>query len=132
MEGGITIEDSVAFCQALKKLGCDFVDVSSGGNDPNQKITLVPGYQVPFADAIKKATGLPVMAVGLITEPEQAEAIIAEGKADMIAIARAFLDDPHWAWHAAYRLNATVDYPVQYVRVAPRAWQPAERHMAKS
>jgi 2,4-dienoyl-CoA reductase-like NADH-dependent reductase (Old Yellow Enzyme family) len=132
VDGGITIEDSIAFCQELKKLGCDFIDASSGGNDPNQKIELKPGYQVPFAEAIKKATGLPVMAVGLITDPEHAEAVVAEGKADMIAIARAFLDDPHWAWHAAYRLNASVDYPLQYARVAPRLWPPAERHMAKA
>lgn len=124
VEGGLTIEDTIAFAQALKHRGCDFMDVSSGGNDPNQKIVLGPGYQVPFAEAIRKATGMAVMAVGLITEPEQSEAIVAEGKADMVALARGFLDDPRWGWHAAWRLGAEVPVMVQYARATPATWHP--------
>jgi NADPH2 dehydrogenase len=129
VEGGWTIEDSIAFTRELQKLGCDYVDASSGGNDPNQRITLGPGYQVPFAAQIRKATGMPTMAVGLITEPEQAEAIVAEGQADMVALARAFLDDPHWGWRAAYRLGATPTPPVQYQRAALPIWAPARKYV---
>ncbi len=125
VEGGITIEDSIAFAHGLKTVGCDFIDVSSGGNDPAQKIKLGPGYQVPFAAAIRKATGMPVMAVGLITEAEQAEAIIANGDADFAALARAFLDDPHWAIHAAYRLGAEPMVARQYLRATVKTWPPA-------
>jgi len=129
VEGGWTIEDSIAFTRELQKLGCDYVDASSGGNDPNQKITLGPGYQVPFAAQIRKATGMPTMAVGLITEPEQAEAVIADGQADMIALARAFLDDPHWGWRAAYRLGANPTAPVQYQRATLQTWSPAKKYV---
>ena len=128
VEGGLTIEDSIFFAQKLKDAGCDFIDVSSGGNDPSQKIVLGPGYQVHFAEAIKKATGMPVMAVGLITEPEQAEAVVANGQADMVALARGFLDDPHWAWHAAWKLGAEVPVSVQYARATLKTWPPAKRY----
>jgi 2,4-dienoyl-CoA reductase-like NADH-dependent reductase (Old Yellow Enzyme family) len=128
VDGGWTIQDSIAFTRELQKLGCDYVDASSGGNDPNQKIKLGPSYQVPFSAEIRKATGVPTMAVGLITEPEQAEAILAEGQADLIALARAFLDDPHWGWRAAYRLGATPDVPVQYQRATLQTWQPARKY----
>lgn len=128
VEGGLTIEDSIFFAQKLKDAGCDFIDVSSGGNDPNQKIVLGPGYQVHFAEAIRKATGITVMAVGLITEPAQAEAIVASGQADMVALARGFLDDPHWAWHAAWKLGADVPVSVQYARATPKTWPPAKRY----
>jgi 2,4-dienoyl-CoA reductase-like NADH-dependent reductase (Old Yellow Enzyme family) len=128
VEGGLTIEDSIFFAQKLKDAGCDFVDVSSGGNDPSQKIVLGPGYQVHFAEAIRKATGIPVMAVGLVTEPEQAEAIVASGQADMVALARGFLDDPHWAWHAAWKLGADVPVSVQYARATLKTWPPAKRY----
>ena len=128
VEGGLTIEDSIFFAQKLKDAGCDFIDVSSGGNDPSQKIVLGPGYQVHFAEAIKKATGMPVMAVGLITEPEQAEAVVASGQADMVALARGFLDDPHWAWHAAWKLGAEVPVSVQYARATLKTWPPAKRY----
>lgn len=130
VEGGITIEDSVAFVHGLKAIGCDFIDVSTGGNAVNQKIQLSPGYQVPYAAAIKKATGIPVMAVGLITEPEQAESIIAEDKADMIAIARAFMDDPRWGWHAAWRLGVETAMVPQYARTTPKTWHPAREKYA--
>lgn len=131
IDGGISVEDSIAFTQELKKLGCDFMDVSTGGLDLTQKITLGPGYQVPHAAAIKQATGMPIMAVGLITSAQQAEQILTEDKADMIAIARAVLDDPHWGWHAAYTLGAEVALPPQYRRAGIKLWSPAERHAAK-
>ena len=111
IEGGWSIDDSIALAKRLKDLGCSFIDVSSGGIDPAIKVPIGPGYQVPFAAQIKKAVGIPVMAVGMITSPEQAEAIIAEGQADLVALARAMLDDPRWGWHAAYRLGAEVPLP---------------------
>jgi NADPH2 dehydrogenase len=128
-EGGWSVEDSIAFAKGLKELGCDYICASSGGNAYHQKITLGPGYQVPFSDAIRKA-GMPTMAVGLITEPEQAEQILADGKADMIAIARAFMDDPHWGWHAAYRLGAKPLFPIQYHRGVLETWSPAKKYEA--
>ncbi len=129
VDGGLTIEDSVYYAKKLEAAGCDFIDVSSGGNDPNQKIVLGPGYQVPFAEAIKKATStMAVMAVGLITEAEQAEAVVANGQADMVALARGFLDDPHWGWHAAYKLGAEVPVSVQYARATLKTWSPAKRY----
>jgi 2,4-dienoyl-CoA reductase-like NADH-dependent reductase (Old Yellow Enzyme family) len=129
MDDGLKIEDSVFFAQKLKEAGCDFIDVSSGGNHPDQKIQLGAGYQVPFAEAIKKATGMTTMTVGLITEPEQAEAIVADGQADMVALARGFLDDPHWAWHAAWRLGADVPVSIQYARATIKTWPPAKRYI---
>ena len=87
---------------------------------PLQKIALGPGYQVPFAEAIRTATGLPTIAVGLITEAEQAEAIVATGQADLVALARGMLYDPHWPWHAAAKLGARVQAPRQYWRSQPR------------
>ena len=126
---GITIEDSVALAVELDKLGCDFIDVSSGGNAHDQKIELKPGYQVPFAAAIRKAVKMPVMTVGLITEAEQAEAIVARGDADMIAIARAVMDEPHWGRHAAWRLGAEVPLMPQHARVSPKTYPPARKYL---
>lgn len=123
VEGGLTIEESVEVAKAFKDAGCDFIDVTTAGNDPRQKITVGPGYQVPFAEQIRREAGIPVMAVGMITEPEQAEEIVASGKADMVAIARAVMDDPHWAWHAAQRLGAETLYPPQYIRCRPDIWR---------
>ena len=97
----------------------DWIDASSGGVSPLQRIALGPGYQVPFAQAIKEATGVVTMAVGLITEAGQAEQIVASGKADMVALARGMLYDPRWAWHAAAELGATVEAPPQYWRSQP-------------
>lgn len=128
VEGGWSIEDSVAFAHELEKIKCDFIDVSSGGVDPTAKVAVGPGYQVPFAAQIKREVGIPVMAVGMITEAEQAEGILRDGKADMIAIARALLDDPHWGIHAAYKLGATPPpLPPQYQRSGIKQWQPAVR-----
>ncbi len=128
--GGITIEDTIAFAQGLKQLGCDFMDVSSGGNAYNQKIEIKAGYQVPFAEAVRKATGMPVMAVGLISEAEHAEAIVASGQADMVALARGFMDDPLWARHAAWRLGVEPKMAPQHARVTPKSWAPGKKHLA--
>jgi 2,4-dienoyl-CoA reductase-like NADH-dependent reductase (Old Yellow Enzyme family) len=119
VEGGWDLEQTLAFAAEVEKLGADWIDVSSGGVSPQQKIALGPGYQVPFAEAVKKATGLHVMAVGLITETQQAEDIVASGKADMIALARGVLYDPRWPWHAAAELGAQTAAPPQYWRAPP-------------
>ena len=120
VEGGWEIEQTIAFAQALKARGVSFVHVSSGGVSPEQKIPLGPGYQVPLARAVKAATGLPTIAVGLITEYEHAEAIVAGGDADMVGLARGILYDPRWPWHAAAHLGASVKAPKQYLRSQPR------------
>jgi 2,4-dienoyl-CoA reductase-like NADH-dependent reductase (Old Yellow Enzyme family) len=120
VDGGWTPDDSVVFSLELKNRGCDWIDASSGGISPEQKIPLGPGYQVHFSESIKSSTGATTMAVGLITAPEQAEQIVASGQADMVALARGVLYDPRWAWHAAAELGGTVDYPQQYSRCAPR------------
>jgi NADPH2 dehydrogenase len=115
------LPQTIELVRLLKARGCDWADVSSGGVSPHQKIALGPGYQVPFAEAVRAATGLPTIAVGLITEPHQAEEIVAGGKADMVALARAMLYDPRWPWHAAAALGGTVVGPKQYWRSLPRA-----------
>jgi 2,4-dienoyl-CoA reductase-like NADH-dependent reductase (Old Yellow Enzyme family) len=119
VEGGWDIEQTIAFAHELKKRGVDWVDASSGGVSPLQKIALGPGYQVPFAEAVRKATGLNTIAVGLITQARQAEEIVAGGKADLVALARAMLYDPRWAWHAAAELGASVEAAPQYWRAPP-------------
>jgi 2,4-dienoyl-CoA reductase-like NADH-dependent reductase (Old Yellow Enzyme family) len=118
-EGGWDIEGTIAFSQALAARGCAAVHVSSGGLTPAQQIPVGPSYQVPLARAVKAATKLPVVAVGLITEFAQAEAIISTGDADMVALARAILYDPRWPWHAAAHLGGTVKAPNQYLRSQP-------------
>jgi len=120
VDGGWTIEDSIALVRRLKAAGCDWIDTSSGGISPAQKIPLGPGYQVPLARAIRRATSIPTMAVGLITDAKQAEAIVASGDADLVAMARAMLWNPRWPWHAAAILGAQVQAPQQYWRSAPR------------
>jgi len=120
IEGGWDLPQTIEFATRLKTLGCDWIDASSGGLAPEQKIPLGPGYQVPFAAAIRKQVGIPTVAVGLITEPRQAEDIIAAGGADMVALARGMLFDPHWAWRAAAELGGEVRAPKQYWRAAPR------------
>jgi NADPH2 dehydrogenase len=119
VEGGWDIAQTIEFARELKKRGVDWIDASSGGVSPQQKIPLGPGYQVPFAQAVKDATGLNTMAVGLITEAKQAEDIVASGKADMVALARGMLYDPRWGWHAAAELGGHVDAPPQYWRSQP-------------
>lgn len=123
VEGGWDVEQTVAFAQALEARGCDAIHVSSGGLHPAQHIPVGPNYQVPLARAVKQAVKMPVVAVGLITEAEQAEAIVATGDADMIALARAMLYDPRWPWHAAAQLGGQVVAPSQYLRSQPRQFK---------
>jgi 2,4-dienoyl-CoA reductase-like NADH-dependent reductase (Old Yellow Enzyme family) len=115
-EGGWTIEDSVRLAGVLREQGVDLVDCSSGGLVPYAKIPTTPGYQVPFAERIKREAGIRTGAVGLITEAKQANDVIREGKADLVLLARAFLREPYWAIHAAKELNVEVAPPVQYKR----------------
>ncbi|CAI1694885.1 NADPH dehydrogenase [Serratia fonticola] len=119
VEGGWNEQQSVELTSALKELGCDYIHISSGGLSPQQKIPVGPNYQVPFAETIKHKVGIPTIAVGLITEPEQAEAIVATGQADMVALARGILYNPRWPWHAAAKLGAQVQAPPQYWRSEP-------------
>lgn len=118
VEGGWTTEESVELARRVKALGIDLLDVSSGGLDAGQKIVLGPGYQVPGAEAVKRGADIPVAAVGLITEPAQAQAILAEGKADLILLARVLLREPYWPLRAAVELGraGTLAIPPQYER----------------
>jgi 2,4-dienoyl-CoA reductase-like NADH-dependent reductase (Old Yellow Enzyme family) len=119
VEGGWDLSQTIEFVRELKQRGLDWIDVSSGGVSPLQKIPLGPGYQVPLAQAVKEATGVTTIAVGLITEARQAEDIVASGKADMVALARGMLYDPRWGWHAAAELGGEVTAPPQYWRSQP-------------
>jgi 2,4-dienoyl-CoA reductase-like NADH-dependent reductase (Old Yellow Enzyme family) len=119
-EGGWTEDDSVRLAALLRNKGVDLIDCSSGGLVPNAQIPNSPGYQVPFAERIKRQAGILTGAVGLITEPEQADGIIRAAKADVVLLARAFLRDPYWPLHAAQALGATVTPPVQYQRAFPK------------
>jgi 2,4-dienoyl-CoA reductase-like NADH-dependent reductase (Old Yellow Enzyme family) len=122
VEGGWDIEQTIEFAKALEKRGCSAIHVSSGGADPRQQIPVGPSYQVPLARAVKQAVGIPVVAVGLITGFEQAEAIVGTGDADMVALARGMLYDPRWPWHAAAHLGGQVKAPPQYFRSQPRQY----------
>ena len=123
VDGGWDVEQSIAFARELERAGCHFMHVSSGGVSPLQKIPVGPGYQIGFAESIKRAIGMPVIGVGMITEAVQAEAILEKGQADMVALARAMLFDPRWAWHAAAQLGAQVQAPPQYWRSQPREYK---------
>jgi len=123
IEGGWDLEQTQELASRLKALGCDFIHVSSGGISPLQKITLGPGYQVPMAREIKKSSGLPTVAVGLISQAQQAEEILQAGDADLVAIARAILYKPRWPWEAAAALGAQVRASEQYWRCLPREAQ---------
>lgn len=120
VEGGLDVEQSSEFARRLKALGCDFIHASSGGVSPAQKIALGPNYQVPMARAVRQASGMTTMAVGLITAAQQAEDILQAGDADLIALARAFLFDPRWGWHAAAALGGEVRAREAYWRCLPR------------
>jgi 2,4-dienoyl-CoA reductase-like NADH-dependent reductase (Old Yellow Enzyme family) len=115
-EGGWTVEDSVALARDLKSRGVDLIDCSSGGNVAHATIPVGPGYQVPFAERVRRDAGVPTGAVGLITEPAQAEAILQSGRADLIVIARQLLRDPYWPLHAAQTLGDPAPVPLQYLR----------------
>jgi 2,4-dienoyl-CoA reductase-like NADH-dependent reductase (Old Yellow Enzyme family) len=120
-EGGLTPADAVLCAKTLKAAGLDYVDVSSGGIASDVRTPTGPGYNVDIAAQVR-ATGIATRVVGMIVTAHQAEAIVSEGKADMVAMARAFLDEPHWGWHAAQRLGTDVRRPNQYLRAAPAVW----------
>jgi 2,4-dienoyl-CoA reductase-like NADH-dependent reductase (Old Yellow Enzyme family) len=118
-EGGWTADESVELARRLREHGVDLVDVSSGGQVPNAKIPVGPGFQVPFAARVRNEAGIPTAAVGMITEPKQANDVIDAGEADMVLLAREMLRDPYWPLHAASALGETASWPVQYLRAAP-------------
>jgi len=120
-EGGWAIEDSVELARRAQSLGVDLIDVSSGGNVPGAKIPVGPGYQVPFAERIRAATGILTGAVGMITTPEQADSLIQSGQADLVLLAREFLRDPYFAMRAAHHLGVPVSMPKQYLRAYPNS-----------
>ncbi|HEY4012570.1 MAG TPA: NADH:flavin oxidoreductase/NADH oxidase [Polyangiaceae bacterium] len=119
VEGGWDLAQTIELARELGKRGVDWVTASSGGVSPLQKVVLGPGYQVPFARGIKEATGVGTMAVGLITEPRQADEVVSSGAADLVALARGMLYEPRWGWHAAAALGAQIDAPPPYWRAAP-------------
>lgn len=119
-EGGWTIEDSIALARTVKPLGVDLVDCSSGGNVATAKIPVGPGYQVAFAERVRREAGLPTGAVGMITSPAQADQIIRSGQSDVVILARQFLRDPYWPLIAAHELGQNIDWPPQYERAKPR------------
>jgi 2,4-dienoyl-CoA reductase-like NADH-dependent reductase (Old Yellow Enzyme family) len=121
-EGGFTVDEAVTYAKAFRTAGIDYACVSSGGLVPYAKIPLGPGYQIPLAARIRAEAGVPTRAVGLIATPQQAEAALAEGKADLIAIGRGFLDNPRWVWHAAQALGADIAYPPQYMAAMGKYW----------
>lgn len=120
VEGGWDLESSIQLSQTLEELGVAYIHVTSGGLHIDQKIEVYPEYQVPFSHAIKNTINTPVIAVGLITEPQQAERILQAKQADAIGIARGILYDPRWPWHAAAELNETIEIAPQYFRFQPR------------
>jgi 2,4-dienoyl-CoA reductase-like NADH-dependent reductase (Old Yellow Enzyme family) len=122
LNGGLTPADAVFCAKALKDSGFDYVDISSGGISAEARNPTGPGYNVQIAEQVRRDSGIATRTVGLIVTPKQAEAIIADGKADMVAFARAVLDDPHWGWHAARALGAEVKRPNQYLRSSPTLW----------
>ncbi len=123
IQGAWDVAQSAEFAKRLKALDCDFIHVSSGGISPAQKIALGAGYQVPFAREIRQASGLPTIAVGLITDAHQAETVLQTGEADLVALARAFSYEPRWGWHAAAALGGEVAAKENYWRCLPREVQ---------
>jgi 2,4-dienoyl-CoA reductase-like NADH-dependent reductase (Old Yellow Enzyme family) len=122
VDGGWGIDQTIALTQAVEARGCAAIHVSSGGLTPPRQIPVGPSYQVPLARAVRRKTRMPVVAVGLITEFDQAEAIVGTGDADLIALARTVLYDPRWPWHAAAHFGAKVKAPDQYLRSQPRQY----------
>ncbi len=120
VEGGWTPEETADMAVRLKQAGADYVHISSAGVSPLQKIAIGPGYQVPFAKLVRERCGLPTIAVGLITDPAQANAVIEKGEADLVALARSFLYKPRWGWEAAAALNGQVQANPSYWRCTPR------------
>jgi len=120
VEGGWTPAETVILAKELKNRGLDYMDVSTGGLDPRQKIPLAPAYQVPFGEKVRKETGIKTMSVGLITGARQAEDIIASGKADFVVLGRGVMYDPRWAWHAAEELGAETAYAPKMMACHPK------------
>jgi NADPH2 dehydrogenase len=121
-DGGLTPDDAVAFAKALKEDGLDFIDISSGGITATTRNPTTPCYNAPIAERVKREAGIATRTVGLIVTPVQAESVVAEGKADMVTLARAMLDDPRWGWHAARALGAEIERVPQYQRAGPKLW----------
>ena len=117
--GGWDLPDTLRLCAELKARGCDYICASSGGTAPEQSITVGPLYQVPFSEVIRREVDIPTMAVGLITEPREAEGILQDGRADLVALGRGMLMNPRWAWRAADELGAEAAFPPQYERAHP-------------
>jgi 2,4-dienoyl-CoA reductase-like NADH-dependent reductase (Old Yellow Enzyme family) len=126
-DDGLSPDDAVAYSKALKADGLDYIDVSSGGITADTRTPTTPGYNVPLAERIKKEAGIATRVVGMITAPAQAESIVTEGKADMVALGRGMLDNPRWGWHAGAELGADVVRAPQYMRAGPKMWSPAQR-----
>ena len=124
MEVGWDLAQTIELCKQMEALGCSFLDISSGGLSYLQKIPVKPGYQVPFAEQVKREVRIPVVSVGLITSGSQAEAIVSQGQADLVAVARGFLHDPRWPWRAAAEVGGTVGTPKQLLRCLPHGHQP--------
>ncbi|MEZ0229372.1 MAG: hypothetical protein ACAI25_12155, partial [Planctomycetota bacterium] len=116
VEGGLGLDEVVQVARWLKEVGADAIDASSGGASPLQKIAVGPGYQVPFAARIRREAGIPTVAVGVITDPAHADAIVREGSSDLVALARELLRDPYWPQRAAKALGVRPDVPPQYLR----------------
>lgn len=131
-EGGWDLEQSVELARQLQPMGVDLFDCSSGGNLPDVKIPAGPGYQVPFAEQIRRESGMPAGAVGLITSPAQADQIVRTGQADLVLIARESLRDPYWPLHAARALGASISWPAQYLRAAPPGTGPRPSGLSSS
>ena len=119
-DGGWNIDESVALARILKQHDVDLIDVSSGGMVPGASIPVGPGYQVPFADRIRRESGIATASVGMITDAAQADQIVRNGQADVVLLAREFLRNPYWPLHAAEQLHAEVSWPAQYLRAAHR------------
>jgi 2,4-dienoyl-CoA reductase-like NADH-dependent reductase (Old Yellow Enzyme family) len=119
-DGGWTPDEAVAYARELKAVGCDYVTVSGGGVVLDAKVPVGPGYQVPYAERVRRDSDITTGSVGLISDPHQAEEIVARGKADFVSLARAMLFDPRWPWHAAVALGADIKYPPQYERCHPK------------
>ena len=124
VEGGWDIDQSVALAKELEPLGVDFIDCSSGGNVSNAKIPIGPGYQVPFAERIRREARVRTGAVGLITSPQQAEEIVSAGQADAVVMARELLRDPYFPLRAGRELGQEITWPAQYLRAAPPGAKP--------
>jgi 2,4-dienoyl-CoA reductase-like NADH-dependent reductase (Old Yellow Enzyme family) len=126
LDGGLGPDDAVAYARELKRIGFDYVCVTSGALVSHARIPVAPGYQVPFAAKVRKETGMSVRSVGMIVLPEQAEDIVASGKADMVALARGLLDDPRWVWHAAEHFGVKLEVPPPYARSRSDVWPGAQ------